>query len=740
MSDPDPKTSKTKPREFIIANSDHNSKIYESNYISTTKYTALSFFPLCLMGQFKRYANIYFTVMAVIQCFPAISPINPVSSIAPLIFVISLSIIREGFEDLSRHKSDLELNSSKTARYFKGEWITCDWKDAFVGDFIKVVRDEFFPTDMICVKSSDPEGNCFIQTSSLDGEKNLKPRMAITETQASMENPNLIRLMGEVEIEPPNSDLYSCNGTISFGGDRKISLSNKNLLLRGSVLKNTDWVIGVTAYTGKDTKIMKNAEEAKFKQSQIEVKTNNLIIVIFFFQVIICAIAAGLNSVWYTQNRERYQIFFNTSNNPHLEAFFLFLTMLILTGTMIPISLIVSLEMVKLVQAFFINNDQDMYFEENERFCKVFTSTLNEELGQIEFIFSDKTGTLTCNKMEFKHCVIGDVLYGKYDSNEPAKPKPEEPEKTKDGKPKKHEHVSYNFKDNRLNNIQQGKIEENKSVKLSLSYRDDPECKKPIVTYETQLDLFKEFLLLLSVCHDCLVDTDEDGVSSYQGQSPDEITLVDAAKRLGYEYLRATSTSKIVKIFGETTSIKFLKFFEFNSDRKRASVIIKDEHGVIKLMTKGADSIIIDRLATKKPQPYLAQMKKDLTKFSTVGLRTLCMAERVLTQEEYDVLDQKMLEAANAPNRDKLIGKVLSSRCARSRSRARPDLDRLHGGRGQAAERGARDDPRHAQGRHQGVDAHGRQARNGRKHRLQLQAHPGRLREAVHRRNRRPRG
>ena len=172
---------KTMPRKFTAANSVYNSNTFEMNYISTTKYNAYSFLPICLLGQFKRYANIYFLVMAVIQCFPAISPINPISSIAPLVFVISLSVLREGFEDLSRHRSDLELNSSKSARYVKGTWTVCDWKDIIIGDFVKVSDGDFFPADLICIRSSDPEGNCFIQTSSLDGEKNLKPRMAVTE-------------------------------------------------------------------------------------------------------------------------------------------------------------------------------------------------------------------------------------------------------------------------------------------------------------------------------------------------------------------------------------------------------------------------------------------------------------------------------------------------------------------------------------------------------------------------------
>ena len=694
-------TPSEKPRKFYTANPTINASLYQSNYISTTRYSALTFLPLSLMGQFKRYANIYFLLMAIIQCFPQISPINPVSSIAPLIFVISLSILREGFEDLTRHKSDLELNASKTARYSQGEWEICDWKDVLVGDFIKVKNGEFFPSDMICIRTSDSEGNCLIQTSSLDGEKNLKPRMAITETQAEIENPKILRVIGEFEMDTPNSDLYSCNGTVSWAGDKKLALSVKNLLLRGSVLKNTDWVIGVTVYTGKDTKIMKNAEDSKFKQSQIEVRTNRLIIVILIFQIVVCLISAILNIAWNSQNLRHYKLFVPESQTVFVEGIFLFLTMMILTGTMIPISLIVSLEMVKLVQAYFINNDQDMYFAENNRFCKVFTSSLNEELGQIEFIFSDKTGTLTANKMEFKYCVIGNILYGQKEEKVQERAEddgfPAEPQKKK---PLAEGHVSYNFKDERLDNLHRGTMSENPQVNLSLYHHTDPQSTKPLYTFKTQMDLAREFLFLLSVCHDCVLDTNEEGVSTYQGQSPDEITLVDAAKRLGFEFIGANSTTKNIKIFGTPTRIKVLKYFEFNSDRKRASVITKDkETGVIKLLIKGADSVIMERLEKSRNQENIGVINKQLEKFSNSGLRTLCMAERILTEEEYTELDAKMLEAASKTDREKIIGSLSSRRQARRRAREEPHSARMHCSGRQAPRRSSGNHQRHAQGR-----------------------------------------
>jgi magnesium-transporting ATPase (P-type) len=151
--------------------------------------------------------------------------------------------------------------------------------------------------------------------------------------------------------------------------------------------------------------------------------------------------------------------------------------------------------------------------------------------------------------------------------------------------------------------------------------------------------------------------------------SPDEITLVDAAKRLGFEFLTANSTSKNIKIFGTPTRVRVLKYFEFTSDRKRASVIIRDkETGVIKLLIKGADSVIMERLEKSRNGENISLINGHLNNFSNSGLRTLCMAERILSEEEYSELDAKMLDAASKTDREKIIGKRKSLREARRRA------------------------------------------------------------------------
>lgn len=150
-----------------------------------------------------------------------------------------------------------------------------------------------------------------------------------------------------MEYGPPNFDLYSFQGELNLSAEESFGLNAKQLLLRESQLKNTEYVIGVVVYTGTDTKIMQNADEPRFKQSQIELLTNKLIIIIIFFELFLCTIVMIGAIVWNQENGEKYSYFILQRYNGVLEGILTFFTVFILLNTMIPISLIISLEMVK---------------------------------------------------------------------------------------------------------------------------------------------------------------------------------------------------------------------------------------------------------------------------------------------------------------------------------------------------------------------------------------------------------
>ena len=639
-----PKTERT----FLVGQETTDNDTFTSNGISTTRYNPVTFIPLSLLYQFSRYANIYFLINAILQSIPSISPLSPLSAIAPLIFVIAMSMLREGFEDLQRYRSDLETNNSETMVFRGGEFVLAKWKEVKVGDLLQLKGDEFIPADIVVLSSSDPKGSCFIMTSPLDGEKNLKPKFALAETQQIFGRGMPGQGIVSITCGPPTQDLGDFSGVLELGG-QKLSLSAKQLLLRGAQLSNTDWVVGVATYTGKDSKIMNNSDEPRIKQSNLEAIMNRYIIGLIFVQLLMCITTFIGAWVWNAKIPDGYGFFVSTRGSAFSEAILVFFTMWILLNSMIPISLIISLEMVKLIQAYFMEKDIDMFDPVERRYAKVLSSSLNEELGQIQFIFSDKTGTLTSNVMEFKYCQIAGTFFGNEGFLSGAveeAPTPLTAEAKQDG-------VGAPFVDAKLARLLQGESGDPANIRFSSKGRE-------IFTLKNTSDVAKHFLMTMSLCHECMEDKKKPG--KFLGPSPDEVALVASAKANGYEFVRTTNSGKVVRIGGKETEFEVLEFFEFSSARKRASIVIKHE-GCIKLLSKGADSIIIERLGGSD-QPFLAPTKQILAKFSSTGLRTLCLAMRAMSEAEWSEYSGKLRALAGDPQekekREKIVEEIES--------------------------------------------------------------------------------
>ena len=465
---------------------------FQGNQIRTTKYSLLSFLPKALLYQFTRFANIYFLITAIIQSIPYVSPLAPFSAILPLVFVLGVSIVREGAEDYSRFRNDLQINKNKAWIYHQGEWKETMWKDIYVGDYIRITSEERFPADIMVLTTSylkESRGACFIETASLDGERNLKPKSAIPEIMDLVEEKGLQALSGKVTCSLPNALLGSFDGAVEILG-KQYPLNSKQLLLRGASLRNTKEIIGVVVYTGHDSKVMKNSENSRYKSSKMEGLMNSLILRLLVLQALLYLAAVVGFLSWNMAAYDSYKNHWKYGYSIGVEAIMMVFTYFILFNTMLPISLIVTLELVKVCQSYFIAVDEDLFNEKKGKGCKVMTRSINEELGQVEYVFSDKTGTLTCNEMELKFLTIGTRTYtGKLTE-----------------KGANHQNLYANlgeYYDPDIRKILDGKEDE----PISLVMKDGDGGTYSI---STKQHLTQEFLRLLSTCHDCMVDINKE--------------------------------------------------------------------------------------------------------------------------------------------------------------------------------------------------------------------------------------
>lgn len=637
------------------------SQNYVDNYVRSTKYTPITFVPKSLFEQFRRVANFYFLVTGILS-FTELAPYSAVSAILPLIVVIGATMVKEGIEDWQRQQQDHEVNNRKV-KVHRGEGVfeTREWKRLRVGDVVKVEKDEFFPADLLLISSCYEDAICYVETMNLDGETNLKLKQSLDATSVINDDLNFKDFKATIKCEDPNASLYTFVGTMEYQ-EQQYALSPQQLLLRDSKLRNTDYIYGAVIFTGHDTKVIQNSTEAPSKRSRIERRMDSII----YFLFLILFLMAFLGSVYFgivtkrdlngdRQKRwylapDNSDIFFDPKRAP-AAAIYHFLTALLLYSYLIPISLYVSIEIVKVLQTVFINNDIQMYYEETDKPAHARTSNLTEELGQIDTILSDKTGTLTCNSMEFIKCSVAGTAYGR------GVTEVERAMAKKTGSP-----LIVNGRDQLVDD----QDDHDSTLHVKGYNFVDERITDGYWIHERHSDVIQKFFRLLAICHTAIPDIDEEtGKVTYEAESPDEAAFVIAAREIGFEFYKRTQTTisfmefdPIFKRKVERT-YELLNVLEFNSARKRMSVIVRDDHGKLLLLCKGADSVMFDRLA-KDGRQFEENTKEHVNEYADAGLRTLILAYRELAEEEYKEFNEKFIEAKNSvsADRDDLIDEV----------------------------------------------------------------------------------
>ncbi|XP_038853124.1 phospholipid-transporting ATPase IB-like [Salvelinus namaycush] len=583
QADPTDATART-----ILLNQPQNTKFCD-NHVSTTKYGVLTFLPRFLYEQIRRAANAFFLFIALMQQIPDVSPTGRYTTLVPLIFILTVAGIKEIIEDYQRHKADNTVNKKKTTVLRNGAWQTIIWKQVAVGDIVKVTNGQHLPADMVIVSSSEPQAMCYTETSNLDGETNLKIRQGLPLTAGLQSLEELMGLSGRLECEEPNRHLYDFTGTLRLDNQNAVPLGPDQVLLRGAQLRNTQWVVGIIVYTGHDSKLMQNSTKAPLKRSNVERVTNVQILVLFCILLVMALVSSIGASIWNKQHTEEACWYLSRAGDISTNFWYNLLTFIILYNNLIPISLLVTLEVVKFTQALFINWDVEMYYAETDTPAMARTSNLNEELGQVKYLFSDKTGTLTCNVMHFKKCTIAGITYGHFPDLD----------------------VDRSMED----------FSPLPSSSLNSTEFDDPTLLQNIEKSHPTSAQICEFLTMMAVCHTVVPEREEDQLI-YQASSPDEGALVKGAKGLGFVFTARTPGSVIMEARGKEKSFELLNVLEFSSNRKRMSVVVRTPDGKLRLYCKGADNVIFERLTDASQYKELTMAH--LEQFATEGLRTLC--------------------------------------------------------------------------------------------------------------------
>ncbi|KYM77200.1 putative phospholipid-transporting ATPase ID [Atta colombica] len=618
-------------RRIRANNREYNSQFnYANNYIKTSKYSVLTFLPLNLFEQFQRLANFYFLCLLVLQMIPAISSLTPITTAIPLIGVLTLTAVKDAYDDFQRHSNDSQVNNRKS-RTLRGTNLREEkWSQVQVGDVIRMENDQFVAADVLLLTTSEPNGLCYIETAELDGETNLKCRQCLPETAEMMDNHELIgQFDGEIVCETPNNLLNKFDGILTWRG-KKYALDNDKIILRGCVLRNTQWCYGMVIFAGKDTKLMQNSGKTKFKRTSIDRLLNLLIIGIVFFLLSLCLFCMVGCGIWESLVGRYFQAYLPWDSLVPSEpitgatviALLVFFSYSIVLNTVVPISLYVSVEVIRFVQSFLINWDEEMYYAPTKTHAKARTTTLNEELGQIEYIFSDKTGTLTQNIMTFNKCSIAGKCYGDVidevtgeviDLSETMPP------------------LDFSF---------------NKDYEPDFKFYDPALLEA--VRRENQ-DVHS-FFRLLALCHTVMPE-EKHGKIEYQAQSPDEAALVSAARNFGFVFKERSPNSITIEVMGKKEIYELLCILDFNNVRKRMSVILRKD-GQLRLYCKGADNVIYERLK-KDSEEIMAKTLDHLNKFASEGLRTLCLSVRDLDESFFNNWKQRHQEAAlSQENRD----------------------------------------------------------------------------------------
>ncbi|CAE7403369.1 ALA3, partial [Symbiodinium sp. KB8] len=580
---------------------------------------------------------------------------------------------------------------------------------------------------------------CHVNTKDLDGENNLKMRKALVETAdlicnnsgeedgeghpvlmikpTEAERDEVWRAWrGHVVCDPPDGDLDKFFGRIVFtegplARRKDLFVEKDNLLLRGTQLRNCAALYGIAVYTGYECKInFGSSADSKEKIPSLSGQIDTFVVCMFLYQVLLCLIGASGALIW---NNLETTTGINLWYIPGLEANFLawllsFFTYFLLTSNLVPISLYVSIKISRQAQKFMMDRDRDMALvprgasfrsralccscskqagdaEEEEAAGKpevltteVRTMELNDELGQITHIFSDKTGTMTCNDFKFRQISVDGVIFGEATTQIGVIAA-----RAKAVSPAEKEEVA------RLQRLlDRGNSVENGVDKVR--FLDNPQRSLwSALVDPASADRLKYFMYNLALNHTVELEPLAGGDLKYSSASPDEEAFAYAAKYFGFWYNSANGNFRNVSVStspgtpslnskgqavwggGQDHQFRLVALLPYSSARGMMSVIVEDLNVSpdspkrFMLLAKGADNAIDEKLrplpeseGARSPDEqaeYRVRLAtaEHIKEFGSAGLRAMAFAIRFVSAGEVEGFLNAWGQARSAPEGQK---------------------------------------------------------------------------------------
>jgi len=649
------------------------------NSINNQKYSFWSFLPLFLFEQFNQFWNLYFLFVAITQLPVPGSIFEDFwigywwTTAMPLAFVVSISMVREAFDDLQRKRRDYLINYEKHRRLDleTGTIETIPSCRIQTGDLVILNEGSRVPCDMVLLYCDNEAGSTYIKTDQLDGETDWKLRRPIPSAQKLNAGRRVekVTLSGSLTVEAPHQDIYKFMGRFQcFEGHERVSVDQMDMTLDDAVsgrnvdalsLENTLWgstriasegdIIGCAVYLGTESRQQLNANAKTTKTGKIDKELN-------WATKLLVSMLIGISFVM------------TMARGVHKNSYLYFGRFMLILSDIIPLSLRVYMDLAKIW--FSLQIQRDRRIPKTTVRC----TTIPEELGRIEYLFTDKTGTLTKNEMIFRKLQLTPPLLFQSHSAplihhhcisevKAARKKAHRSRKNKgSGKSKRKER-----RDSDLTGINEVTLELENEVKQQPAPLPPSSLLNSAVSSSSnksgQRQVY-EAMSALALCHNVTPIVNDDGKTHYEASSPDEIAMVKFSEKCGVKLAHRT-TEKITLRFFEhyrrrgsvdsedgfieiksddhevdrhfvDSQFKILNIFPFTSESKRMGIIVQSElNGAITFYAKGADVVMKNMVESNE------WMEEEVENLSREGLRTLVFAQKRLSLEQYNEFTTK---------------------------------------------------------------------------------------------------